>query len=176
MSLVEGSNEAFKSAILSTANCQRLCSPSLSRKRSWIQPSPLFNPAQKPASMATEKSSSVRWMRSTRCGRDKRSKNKPIHWTDSACSSQTDDARPVCGELMLMRRLVFGTPTTMWVPTIRLEIGTFRFHRFDRSFSLETSVSSMQVVIVPERNEFCFQVGCRPKQQLVQTLSSDGSN
>src|SRR5262245_8695715 len=34
----------------------------------------------------------------------------------------------------------------------------------------------MPIVIVPERNKFCFQVGCRPKQQLVQTLSSDGSN
>jgi len=36
-------------------------------------------------------------------------------------------------------------PTTMWLPTIRFEIRPSRFRRFDRSFSLEASMSSMPV-------------------------------
>src|SRR5262249_3097469 len=53
---------------------------------------------------------------------------------------------------------VWSQPTTVWLPTIRFEIGTFRFHPFNRSVSLETNVTSMPIVIVAERNKFSFQM------------------
>jgi hypothetical protein len=39
--------------------------------------------------------------------------------------------------------------------------------------AIQTSVSSMPIVIVPEGNEFYLQIRCRPEQQLVQTLAAD---
>src|SRR5262245_16042498 len=61
----------------------------------------------------------------------------------------------------------------MWLPSIRLEICTSSLRRFDRRFSVQASMSSMPVVIIPERDQFCLQIRRRPEQQLVQTLAAD---
>src|SRR5438105_8483014 len=78
MFLAEGSNAGSRSAIRSTANYQKSCSPLLSKRQSWTQPSLRFKPAQKPASTATEKSSSAPLMPSTQSGQDKRSRTRPV--------------------------------------------------------------------------------------------------
>ena len=64
----------------------------------------------------------------------------------------------------------------MLLPTIALEIGASGLRRVDRRLSLQTSMSSMPIVIVPERDQLYLQVRCRPEQQLVQTLAADGTD
>ena len=64
----------------------------------------------------------------------------------------------------------------MLLPTIALEIGASGLRRVDRRLSLQTSMSSMPIVIVPERDQLQGGSGISwPRSFIYIELSETGS-